>query len=237
MKHLILIVDDDEDILKVLEANLRLHGFETFSAMNCQEAREWLADRIPDLIVLDLMLPDGDGVQFCQELRAEGLKVPIIMLTARDKVSDRVLGLDSGADDYVVKPFEAIELVARIKACLRRYEQGWNEPLKVGEVEIDPQSRTVTLSGKPVELTAKEFDLLYLLARNCGKVLTREEIKRQLWKDPKRLYSWSRVIDVHIQHLRKKIEKDSQNPRYILTVPAVGYKMVEPSQETLKGGT
>ncbi len=228
MKPLILIVDDDPDILKVVEANLKLHGFETVTALNCADTEAALQEVTPDLIVLDLMLPDGDGVELCQRLRQEGFTMPIIMLTAKDRVSDRVLGLESGADDYVVKPFEALELVARIKACLRRSDRRWHEVLRVGKIEIDPQTRTVTVSGRQVSLTAKEFDLLYLLARNCGKVLTRQEIKRQLWKDPKRLYSWSRAIDVHIQHLRKKIEEDPQNPRYILTVPAVGYKMVEP---------
>ncbi len=228
MGPLILIVDDDDGILKVLEANLGLYGFRTTTAMTCHEAKECLREVVPDLIVLDLMLPDCDGVEFCRTLRQEGFKVPVIMLTAKDRVSDRVLGLESGADDYVVKPFETVELVARIKACLRRYENQWKEVLRVGPFEIDPETRTVKLEGKKVELTTKEFDLLYLLARNPGRVLSREEIRKALWKDQRKIYSWSRVIDVHIQHLRKKIEKDPANPCYIRTVPGVGYKFSLP---------
>ncbi len=230
MRPLVLIVDDDCDILRVLEANLRLHGFDTVGAMNCHEANQRLQERVPDLIVLDLMLPDGDGIELCQNLRQDGIKVPIIMLTARDKVSDRVLGLESGADDYVVKPFEAIELVARIKACLRRYENQWKEVLRVGPFEIDPEKRTAKFGGRSLDLTTKEFDLLYFLLKNREKALSRNEIRKALWKDQKRLYSWSRVIDVHIQHLRKKIEDNPSRPKYILTVPSVGYKFTVPEQ-------
>ncbi len=229
MEPLILVVDDDPDILKVLKANLEVSDFKVITAGNCEEARKVLAEQVPDLIVLDLMLPDCDGVEFCREIRSQHFNLPVVMLTARDSVSDRVLGLESGADDYVVKPFETIELIARIKACLRRYSVEDQNCVNVGDIEIDYPRREVKVRGKAVELTPKEFDLLCFLIKNREKVLSRDFIRKSLWKDSKRLYSWSRVIDVHIQHLRTKIEKDPSSPEYILTVPGVGYKFVPKS--------
>lgn len=223
MSH-ILIVDDDPDILKVLVANLSIAGFTADTAINCAEARKHINENTPDLIILDLMLPDCDGIELCRELRGKHLDTPIIMLTARDEVTDRVIGLESGADDYVVKPFEPIELLARVKACLRRKTSPPEGKLTAGEIDIDLAARRVTVEGSEIELTPREFDLLCLFVKNPEKVLTRDFIRKAIWKDSKRLYSWSRVIDVHIQHLRKKIEKDPANPKYILTVPGVGYR-------------
>ncbi|RMG01531.1 MAG: DNA-binding response regulator [Nitrospirae bacterium] len=220
----ILIVDDDPDILKVLVANLSIAGFTADTAINCAEARRYISENNPDLIILDLMLPDCDGIELCRELRGKHLDTPIIMLTARDEVTDRVIGLESGADDYVVKPFEAIELVARVRACLRRKTTPSEGTITAGEIDIDLATRRVTVKGSEIELTPREFDLLCLFAKNPEKVLSRDFIRKAVWKDSKRLYSWSRVIDVHIQHLRKKIEKDPTKPEYILTVPGVGYR-------------
>ncbi len=225
MKYKILAIDDDPDILKVLKANLELNNFLVETASNCQEAEDRLNDGLPELIILDLILPDCDGIEFCRKIRKE-YNIPVIMLTAKDRVSDKVIGLESGADDYIVKPFETLELIARIKACLRRYRSTEDSVLKAGDITVDYSSRTVTVKGKEIYLTPKEFDFLVLLMENKGKVLTRNFIKKSLWKSSQ-IYSWSRVIDVHIQHLRKKIEDDPANPEYIITIPGVGYKFVD----------
>jgi DNA-binding response OmpR family regulator len=222
MKPQLLVVDDDQDILRVLKANLDLYGYETITAESWTRAKEELNSRLPSLVILDLTLPDGDGMDICVELKARHPRLPIIMLTARDRVSDKVLGLESGADDYMVKPFETLELAARIKACLRR-----NAPLEkkteIGELVVDYLARTVQVRGGYVELTPKEYEFLCLFLGCRGQVMSREYIRKTLWKSSK-IYSWSRVIDVHIQHLRQKLEKDPSDPEYILTVPGMGYK-------------
>ena len=222
MKKRLLVVDDDPDILRVLKANLELYGYETLLAATWGAAREVLSRELPDLIILDLTLPDGDGIDICREVKVGYPKMPVIMLTARDRVSDKVTGLESGADDYIVKPFETLELVARVKACLRRSEPA-GEKAVIGELVVDLKARTVSVRGEVVELTPKEYDLLCLFMTHRGEVITREYIRKKIWKSTK-LYSWSRVIDVHIQHLRRKIEQDPSEPKYILTVPAMGYK-------------
>lgn len=223
MQGLILIVDDDMDILSVLKANLELHGFVVKTAQNWSSAERELSNTIPDLIILDIMLPDGNGVEICRSLRGRFPDLPIMMLTAKDKVSDKVLGLESGADDYIVKPFETLELIARIKACLRRVRHDLSERIIIDDIVIDVKQRNVTLKGKELILTPKEYELLFYLVTHRGEVLTRENIRKHLWKESS-IYSWSRVIDVHIQHLRQKIEKNPSKPVYILTVPGVGYK-------------
>jgi DNA-binding response OmpR family regulator len=218
----LLVIDDDPDILKVVAANLRLYGFKAETAETWTHAREILGVLIPDLILLDLTLPDGDGIGICKVLKEQYPRVPVIMLTARDSVSDKVIGLESGADDYIVKPFETLELVARVKACLRRMNPVARR-IAVDELEIFPDERTVRLGGEGVELTPKEYDLLLLLVMQRGEVITRDYIRKKLWGDSK-LYSWSRVIDVHVQHLRQKIERDPSSPEYVLTVSGAGYK-------------
>lgn len=223
MQDRILIVDDDLDILSVLKANLELHGFIVKTAQNWTSAERELSKSIPDLILLDIMLPDGNGIEICRLLRERFPDLPIIMLTAKDKVSDKVIGLESGADDYIVKPFETLELIARIKACLRRARYGLSESLIIDDLVIDMRKRSVTLKGNELSLTPKEYDLLVYLVLHRGEVLTRENIRKHLWKESS-IYSWSRVIDVHIQHLRQKIEKKPSNPVYILTIPGIGYK-------------
>jgi DNA-binding response OmpR family regulator len=227
MKNRILAVDDDRDILKVVKANLELHGYEVDVAENWEQAREILSLRLPDLIILDVMLPDGDGMDICRELRMDFPEMPIIMLTARDKVSDKVFGLESGADDYVVKPFETLELVARIKACLRRVAQPiTKETVVIGNLKVDFKRRLVTVAGEKVALTPKEYDLLCFFINHRGEAIDRGMIRKHIWKDSS-IYSWSRVIDVHIQHLRQKIEKDPSNPKYIITVPGAGYRFTD----------
>jgi len=222
MKKHVLVVDDDPDILKVLKANLELYGFETVTSENWTKAKEILKEQLPDLIILDLMLPDGDGVQICRLLKDRHPRIPIIMLTAKDSVSDKVMGFESGADDYIVKPFETLELIARIKVCLKR-TMPLDSAIAINNLEVNSSAHTVKLKGKELELTPKEYELLYLFITNRGEVISREFIRKKIWRDSK-IYSWSRVIDVHIQHLRHKIEKDPSEPEYILTVPGAGYK-------------
>ncbi len=219
----ILVVDDDKDILKVLKANLEIHNFAVFTADCWERAESALSSSSFDIIILDIMLPDDNGVDICYRLRRDGLSIPIIMLTARDKLSDKVMGLECGADDYVVKPFETLELIARIKACLRRTPEIQVENINMGKIIIDNRARTVRARGREVELTPKEYDLLLFFATHRGEVISRKKIKKNVWKNSS-LYSWSRVIDVHIQHIRQKIEKDAANPEYIITIPGVGYK-------------
>ena len=227
MNNRILAVDDDRDILKVVKANLELHGYEVFTAENWAGAQVLLSSRHPELILLDVMLPDGDGMEICRSLRKDMPDVPIIMLTAKDKVSDKVFGLESGADDYVVKPFETLELVARIKACLRRtVHAAAEEQIDIGSLNVDLRKRIVTVSGKRIDLTPKEYDLLCFFIHHRGEAVSRDKIRKNIWKGSQ-IYSWSRVIDVHIQHLRHKIEKDPSKPKFIITVPGAGYRFME----------
>lgn len=224
-KKQLLVVDDDLDILKVLKANLELYGFAALTAENWIKAKEILDLKIPDLIILDLMLPDADGIDICRLVKKQYPKMPIIMLTAKDRVSDKVMGLESGADDYIVKPFETLELIARINACIRRSLPPANSTT-VGDLEMDVCARTVKIRGNEIALTYKEFELLNLFISNRGEAISREFIRKKLWGDTK-LYSWSRTIDVHIQHLRQKIEKNPSEPEYIITVPGIGYRFIK----------
>jgi len=225
LKQRLLVVDDDPDILRVLKANLELYGYEVLLAPAWAAAAEILGRELPDLVILDITLPDGNGVDICRELKGRYPKTPVILLTAKDRVSDKVMGLESGAEDYIVKPFETLELMARIKVCLRRYRPS-DEKAEVGDLCIDFKKRCVHRSGKQVELTPREYDLLCLFVTNRGEPLSREFIRKTIWKGSQ-IYSWSRVIDVHIQHLRQKIEKKPLEPEYILTVPGVGYKLMQ----------
>ncbi len=225
-KKTILLVDDDPDILMVLKGNLELSGYRVLTAGTAKEALEICERKEAELVVLDLVLPDMDGIQVCCRIRETDESLPIIMLTARDSVVDKVLGLECGADDYVVKPFDFLELQARIKACLRRRETpGEKLPprLERGPIVIDRSVYKVWHNGKPIDLTKKEFDLLYFLASHPGQALSRDDIRHALW-GKRQLYTWSRTIDVHIQHLRQKLERDPKNPEFIRTIPGVGYR-------------
>ncbi len=226
----ILVIDDDPDILMVLRANLEMHGFELHTAESLTSARELLAQFPPDLVLLDLMLPDGDGMDFCCYIKTRFSQLPVIMLTARDKLADKVEGLELGADDYVVKPFEMPELLARIRARLRSgaTEQSL-QIISAGEVELDMLNHTARVRGQDARLTPKQFDILAQLVQSDGNLVTRNQIRDRVWKESKP-YSWSRVIDVHIQHLRQKIEIDPASPQLIITVAGRGYRFQETSR-------
>ncbi len=223
----LLVIDDDPDILLVLEGNLNLAGYRVLTARTALKALSIYKTHEIDLVILDLTLPDMDGLEVCCKIREISEEIPIIMLTARDGLTDKVKGFNCGADDYLVKPFEFLELHARIKTCLRRWERR-HEPaavrLETGPLVIDQATREVWFSGKPVHLTKKEFDLLFFMASHEGQALSRDDIRHALW-GKKRLYSWSRTIDVHVQHLRTKLKDDPKTPRLIRTVPGVGYRL------------
>jgi len=219
----ILIVDDEEMIVRTVKAYLDREGFKTYTAFDGDTALQAFEEKGPDLIVLDLMLPKKSGSEVTREIRAKS-SVPIIMLTAKAAEADRVVGLELGADDYVVKPFSPRELVARIRAVLRRYEgdRADVERIVVGDVEIDLKTRELTVGGRNVELTPTEFDLLAYLARHPGQVFTRLQLLREV--QGYTYDSFARTIDTHVKNLRRKIEEDPKNPRYILTVHGVGYR-------------
>ncbi len=220
---MILVVDDDKDIAQTIKGNLELDGYEVLCAFDGLSGLDLARRNRPDLIVLDLNLPDIDGIKACQIMRRE-FDFPIIMLTARDSISDKVLGLESGADDYIVKPFNFLELSARIKSILKRIERSLvKDHYELKNLNVDFKSRIVSVSGDEVKLTKTEFELLELFITYPGEVLSRDFIINQIWRDSQ-LYQHSRAVDVHVQRLRKKIETDIENPQYIITVPGVGYK-------------
>lgn len=224
----ILVVEDEQAISEPLAEGLEREGFDAEVVATVESAREAYRRDPPDLILLDVMLPDGDGRDLAREVRRQS-GVPIILLTARGEEIDRVLGLELGADDYVVKPFSMRELTARIRAIMRRGRGGEREgPIDIGAVRLDPSSRTVTKSGRPVELAAKEFDLLHMLMSSAGQVLRREQIMDEVW-DP-HWFGPTKTLDVHVSWLRKKIEDDPANPQYITTIRGVGFRFLGPDE-------
>ena len=226
MKARILVVEDETTISEPLAEHLAREGFEPDVAGTIADAQEAFRTRPPDVILLDVMLPDGDGRDLAREIRKSS-DIPIVMLTARGEEVDRILGLELGADDYVVKPFSARELVARIKAIQRRGSATARKgPIEIGAIALDPAARTCSKNATNVELAAKEFDLLHLLMANTGTVLTREEIMDEVW-DP-HWFGPTKTLDVHISWLRKKIEDNPQHPRYITTVRGVGFRFAAP---------
>ncbi len=222
--HKILVVDDERSILDLLEMILKKEQFQVATASDGKSAMALFDSFNPDLVLLDLMLPDINGHNLCREMTNKR-RVPIIMLTAKNDIVDKVLGLELGADDYITKPFDTRELVARIKAVLRRLQKNEADDRKVLshlDLVVDLENRTVTKAGKPVELTLKEYELLELLIKNPRKVFGREELLRQVWG-----YDYmgdTRAVDVCVTRLRKKIEDDSSNPKHILTVYGFGYR-------------
>lgn len=226
----ILVVDDEETLLKLITHNLEMEGFATIVAQDGNEAWRRLEQEKPDLVILDLMLPGRDGLQICRDMRRKNIKTPVIMLTARTEEADRIKGFEVGADDYISKPFSVRELVARVKAVLRRkgdlpkVEQNHLEPA-VNDFQIKSDNYEIYFKGKRLDLTLKEYELLELLIKNKGKVLKREQVWEILWEYSDKINS--RVIDVHINRLRGKIEDDSGNPQYIKTVRGLGYKFEE----------
>lgn len=227
MPSRILVVDDEENIVRLVSYNLQQAGFEVRTAFNGLEADESMRRLQPELVVLDMMLPEIDGLTLLKKWRKEGIRVPVIMLTARGEEIDRVLSLELGCDDYVTKPFSPRELVARINAVLRRTQDGGlveSSQLVVGNLVIDLDRHEAALAGNVLNLTRKEFELLVFLAKNRGRVITREVLLDRVWD-----YAYegdTRVVDVHISHLREKVEQDPRRPELIKTVRGIGYKMV-----------
>jgi DNA-binding response OmpR family regulator len=221
----VLVVDDEPTVTEVVSLYLKRAGYDVVVADDGEAALEILEQQSPDLVVLDLILPDVGGLEITRWLRARG-DIPIIMLTARRDETDRVLGLELGADDYVVKPFSPQELVSRVKAVLRRtYGRSAaksQEPLEVANLRIDPQTRVVELDGEEVSLTAKEFDLLWELARHPRRVFNRDQLLELVWGMSE--YIDPSTVTVHVHRLREKIEAEPSAPRYIQTVWGVGYK-------------
>ena len=228
MKPRILVVEDEEAISEPLAESLEREGFAAEVAPTLELARAAFLREAPDLILLDVMLPDGDGRDLARDIRKES-DIPIVMLTARGEEIDRVLGLELGADDYVVKPFSVRELTARIRAIMRRGRGTERRgPIEVGNLQLDPGSRTLTKGGEPVELAAREFDLLHLLMASAGEVVRRERIMDEVW-DP-HWFGPTKTLDVHISWLRKKIEDDPSDPRYITTIRGVGFRFLAPGE-------
>lgn len=221
VKAKILVVDDDEALSEMIGIVLRNDGFEpTFCADGSQALAMFRSSR-PDLVLLDLMLPGMDGIEVCQAIRAES-DTPIVMLTAKSDTSDVVRGLESGADDYVPKPFKPAELVARVRARLREGEQKAPETLKIADLTVDVAGHRVSRGGKDIALTPLEFDLLVALARKPWQVFTREMLLEEVWGY--RHQADTRLVNVHVQRLRSKVELDPDNPAVVLTVRGVGYK-------------
>jgi two-component system response regulator MtrA len=221
MKGRVLVVDDDAALAEMLGIVLRGEGFEPTFVADGDKALEAFRDTRPDLVLLDLMLPGSDGIDVCRQIRGES-GVPIVMLTAKTDTVDIVLGLESGADDYILKPFKSKELVARIRARLRRTDEPAPEMLQIGDVAIDVAGHSVKRSGETLSLTPLEFDLLVALARKPRQVFTREVLLEQVWGY--RHAADTRLVNVHVQRLRAKIEKDPEHPEIVVTVRGVGYK-------------
>ncbi|ATO50268.1 response regulator transcription factor [Brevibacillus laterosporus] len=227
----ILVVEDEVSISKLIQFNLEKAGYEVITAFDGRQALTMAREEKPDFIILDLMLPYMDGLDVCKTLRQERINTPILILTAKEDELDKILGLELGADDYITKPFSPREVVARVKAILRRFnakpepdqEKQEERQYSFGEIIIYPEKYEVFLRDEKVELTPKEFELLQYLASNVGRVLTRDQLLNAVWN-----YDFvgdSRIVDVHVSHLREKLEHDTKNPRYIKTVRGLGYKL------------
>ncbi len=220
----ILIIEDEPNIRELVLYNLSQNDYEGIEAEDGIRGLEMARSEKPDLILLDIMLPGKNGYDICKELRAEGMKTPIIMLTAKNEEIDKVLGLEFGADDYISKPFGIRELLARIKAVLRRFESSPEQDgMVIGNLVIDIGSHVVKLDGKVLELTLKEFDLLRVLAENRGRVLTRDQLLDKVWGFE--YIGETRTVDVHVRYLRKKLGDEDNEGKYIQTVRGMGYKM------------
>lgn len=235
MSRKILVIEDNKDLAQLLDLHLCDLSYEVDLAFDGVDGLAKFKSKDYDLIILDLMLPGLDGLEICRKIRTMRAYTPILMLTSKASELDRVLGLEMGADDYVTKPFSIRELMARVKAIFRRIDELKSDPrqseqvlIYAGDLFIDPARRKVDLSGKTVDLTAKEFDLLLFFAQNAGKVFTRSQLLDQVWgywHD-----GYEHTVNSHINRLRGKIEKNPTQPSYILTVWGVGYKFAEPDQ-------
>ncbi|GIN70811.1 DNA-binding response regulator [Bacillus sp. J14TS2] len=230
----VLVIDDEPSIVTLLQFNLEKAGFAVITAGDGNSGLQKALEEDPTLIILDLMLPGMDGMDVCKTIRQEKLKTPILMLTAKDDEFDKVLGLELGADDYLTKPFSPREVIARVKAILRRSQMNESADapkqeatmIRIGDLAIFPDQYEAELAGEKLDLTPKEFELLLYLANHQGKVLNRHQLLDAVWN-----YEFvgdSRIVDVHISHLREKIEKDTKQPLYIKTVRGFGYKLGQP---------
>jgi len=229
VKPSIFVVEDDPDISRLVRLHLENEGFPVRVYLNSTAVISDAERQRPALFILDIMVPGRDGLELCRTIRQTlGLaSVPVIFLTARSSESDRVLGLELGADDYIAKPFSPRELVARVKAVLRRFERPLlPSPLQVGEIEIDPSAMILTVRGKTVPTTATEFRLLDYFARHLGRVFTRDHLLDSVWRDTS--YVTPRSVDVYVRRIREKIEPDPENPRYLKTVRGAGYRFEAP---------
>jgi len=227
-KH-ILVVDDEADLIELVSYNLRKEGFTVDSASDGEKALEKIRKGTYSLVILDLMLPGIQGIELCRIIRNDPktVNLPIIMLTAKGEEVDRIIGLEMGADDYMSKPFSPRELVARVKAVLRRSMEkpAAEKILKIGELEIDKERYTVTVKGKPVKLSATEYRLLLFLAERRGRVFSRDQLLDAVWRDE--AFVEPRTVDVHIRRLRANIEKEPAHPKYIKTMRGIGYLFSE----------
>ncbi|HHY90262.1 MAG TPA: response regulator transcription factor [Clostridiales bacterium] len=228
MSKKILVVDDEQHIIELIQFNLENYGFDVIACDNGEDAVSLSQKEMPELVILDLMLPGIDGLEVCKRIRnyKKTSKIPIIMLTAKGEEADKVLGLESGADDYLTKPFSVRELLARIRAILRRVEENFSEKkdlIRIHDICIDIEKHEVTKGNQKIDLTLKEFELLKILALHRGKVLSRDFLLDKVWG-----YDYigeSRTVDVHIRYLRKKIEDNDRDSAYIETIRGIGYKM------------
>lgn len=235
MRNKILVIDDEPSVMTLLQYNLEQAGFEVIAAMDGEEGKRLAETQSPDLILLDLMLPKLDGMEVCKQLRQKKIITPIVILTAKDQELDKILALELGADDYMVKPFSPREVIARIRAINRRtnFQTATANDIKIeetkiviGEITIYPKEFEAYFKGNPIELTLKEFELLVYLAKNKGRVQSREALLNAVWKHD--FSSDSRILDVHISHLREKMKEETKRPVYIKTFRGVGYKLEEP---------
>ncbi|MBN1614645.1 MAG: response regulator transcription factor [Deltaproteobacteria bacterium] len=235
MRGKILVVDDEKDIVDLIAYNLEKEGFSVTEAFDGEQAQQYIKNGRFDLVILDLMLPGVAGMDVCKWIRKrpDTERLPIIMLTARGEALDKILGLEMGADDYVTKPFHVRELIARIRAVLRRSEKPQKEQMKAtfsfGGLHIDYDSYEVTVEGRRLALSPTEMKLLCFLTAHPGRVYSRDQLLDHLWKDE--AFVEPRTVDVHISRLRAAIETDKENPKYILTVRGIGYKFADPAQQ------
>jgi two-component system response regulator RegX3 len=229
-RRAILLIEDEESISEPLGAALRREGFDVLTAGNAAAGLETFRTRSPDLVLLDVMLPDGDGKDVLREIRRSS-RTPVVMLTARGEEMDRVLGLELGADDYVTKPFSAAELVARLRAVLRRSAGPvpvGNSTIEVGDVAMSLETHSVTRAGEQVDLTVKEFELLRVLLEHAGKLVRRDALVAEVW-DPN-WFGSTKTVDVHVSALRKKLGDDPSSPRYVHTVRGVGFRFASAAE-------
>jgi two-component system KDP operon response regulator KdpE len=226
----VLVVDDEQQILRALRTSLRGAGYEVETADTAEGALAAAAMRPPEAVILDLVLPDGTGTEICRELR-KWTSAPVIVLSAVGEEREKVAALDAGADDYVTKPVGIDELLARLRAALRRAVPSAEPLIRVGRLEVDLEQRAVRVDGQPVHLTPHQFELLRFLARNTGKLLTHRMILQKVWGPG--YGSESNLLQVHVSQLRRKIEPDPARPRYLLTEPGAGYRLVDPTAREL----